>query len=105
MYERAVEPIDATLITFESPLEGLEYLQNNEADLIFIGNLMRETDGLSLLRMARELSHHKDTPMVVISTKDYDQDRSTARQLGAQDYLVKPVQAQKIRDVIKNFTQ
>ena len=66
-----------------------------------MGNLMRETDGLSLLRKVRELPHHATTPVVVMSTKDYDQDRAMAKQLGALEYLIKPVRSQVIREVIE----
>ena len=105
MYRRAVEPLTVSLVSFESPIEGYEHLQNNDADLIFMGNLMRETDGLTLLRKVRELPKHLVTPVIVICTKDYDQDRTVARKLGAMEYLVKPVQAQVIRDVIEKYTQ
>lgn len=105
MYRRAVEPLTVSLMSFESPIEGYEHLQNNDADLIFMGNLMRETDGLTLLRKVRELPNHLATPVIVICTKDYDQDRTVARKLGAMEYLVKPVQAQVIRDVIEKYTQ
>lgn len=100
MYERAV-----SLISFESPLEGFEHLQNNNADLIFLGNLMRETDGLTLLRKVRELPRHLMTAVIVMSTKDYDQDRAMAKKLGALEYLIKPVRSQVIREVIEKYTQ
>ncbi|MFT5172600.1 MAG: PleD family two-component response regulator [Gammaproteobacteria bacterium] len=105
MYERAVAPISVSLISFESPLEGFEHLQNNNADLIFLGNLMRETDGLTLLRKVRELPRHLMTPVIVMSTKDYDQDRAMAKKLGALEYLIKPVRSQVIREVIEKYTQ
>ena len=105
MYERAVGSIAISLKSFESPIEGFEYLQNNDADLIFLGNLMRETDGLTLLRKMRELPRHEYTPVIVMSTKDYDQDRAMAKKLGALEYLVKPVRSQAIREVIEKYTQ
>ena len=105
MYERAVEPLTVMLTSFESPLEGFEHLQNNDADLIFLGNLMRETDGLTLLRKVRELPRHSMTPVIVMSTKDYDQDRAMAKKLGALEYLIKPVRSQVIREVIEKYTQ
>ena len=104
MYRRAADNLDVNLSSFESPREGFEHLRGQRADLIFLGNLMRETDGLSLLRKVRELEHHSQTPVVVMSTKDYDQDRQMARTLGAMDYLVKPVRSQEIRDVIEKYT-
>jgi len=105
MCERAVEPLTLSLTSFESPREGFEHLQNNDADLIFLGNLMRETDGLSLLRKVRELPRHAMTPVIVMSTKDYDQDRAMARKLGALEYLIKPVRSQVIREVIEKYTR
>ncbi len=104
MYERGVENLAVLLTTFESPREGLDHLRQYGADLVFLGNLMRETDGLSLLRRLRELDHHSDTPVVVMSTKDYDQDRAMAKKLGALEYLVKPVRSQEIRDVVEKYT-
>jgi PleD family two-component response regulator len=105
MYERAAEPLAVSLMSFESPLEGFTHLQNNNADLIFLGNLMRETDGLSLLRKVRELPHHAMTPVIVMSTKDYDQDRAMAKKFGALEYIVKPVRSQVIREIIEKYTQ
>lgn len=104
MYERAVQSLQVSLETFESPREGFEHLRQQDADLIFLGNLMRETDGLSLLRRLRELAHHRDTPVVIMSTKDYDQDRAMAKKLGALEYLIKPVRSQEIREVIEKYT-
>ena len=66
---------------------------------------MRETDGLTLLRKMRELPRHEYTPVIVMSTKDYDQDRAMAKKLGALEYLVKPVRSQAIREVIEKYTQ
>ena len=104
MYERAVDSLEVNLASFESPHDGFDHLLETGADLVFLGNLMRETDGLSLLRKLRDLGHHAETPVVVMSTKDYDQDRAMARKLGALEYLVKPVRSQEIREVIQRYT-
>jgi CheY-like chemotaxis protein len=104
MYQRGVESLAVELTTFESPREGFEHLRDRAADLVFLGNLMRETDGLSLLRKLRELERHTETPVVVMSTKDYDQDRAIAKKLGVLEYLIKPVRSQEIREVIEKYT-
>lgn len=104
MYERAVESLEVNLASFESPRDGFDHLLAEGADLVFLGNLMRETDGLSLLRKLRDLGHHAETPVIVMSTKDYDQDRAMAKKLGALEYLVKPVRSQEIREVIERYT-
>ncbi|MCB1740352.1 MAG: response regulator [Gammaproteobacteria bacterium] len=100
LYERSTAELDVELITYISPTEGLEYLESHDADLVFLGNFMREIDGLSLLRRMRTLPRHAQTPVIVMTSKDYAQDRTLARQLGALEYLVKPLRSQEIREVI-----
>ena len=104
LYERAVEPLEVELTSFESPREGFDHLREEGAELVFLGNLMRETDGLSLLRKLRDLEHHAATPVVVMSTKDYHQDRAIAKGLGALDFLLKPLSAREIRELICQHT-
>jgi DNA-binding response OmpR family regulator len=104
LYSRSVSDMDVDIRQFESPLEGFDYLKSHPADLIFLGNLMRETDGMTLLRRLRELPRHRHTSVVIMSTKDYDQDRGMARELGALAYLVKPVPSREIKEVIYKYT-
>ena len=54
----------------------------------------------SALKEIRELPLHKDTSVVMISSKDYAQDRSIANDLGALDFITKPMPIQAIRDVV-----
>ena len=61
-------------------------------------------DGLSLLSDLRNHDRHRDTPVVIVTTKDYFQDRARAKELGALDYLVKPLRSQEIREIICKYT-
>ena len=61
---------------------------------------MTGRDGLGWLREMRSLSGHENTPVVVVTSKDYAQDRILAKELGALDYLVKPLKSQEIRELI-----
>lgn len=104
LYGRTFSDMDVDVRQFESPLEGFDHLKIHPADLVFLGNLMRETDGMTLLRRLRELPRHRHTSVVIMSTKDYDQDRDMARELGALAYLVKPVRSQEIKEVVYKYT-
>ena len=104
LYERGMDALDVSWTAFESPRRGFDHLQEHPADLVFLGNLMRETDGLTLLRKMRDLEHHSDTAVVIMSTKDYDQDRAIAKKLGALEYLIKPVRSQEIRELVEKYT-
>ena len=104
LYRRSTEPLNVELDVFQSPTESLEFLESNSADLIFTGLIMRGTDGWSILKKLRGWSHHKDTPTVVVTSKNYAQDRALAEELGAREYLVKPLRSQEIREIICKYT-
>jgi DNA-binding response OmpR family regulator len=105
LYERSAEPLTVDLESFQSPHAGLAYLKENPADLVFLDILMHDLDGLTLLKRLRESDRHKETSVVMVTSKDYAQDRSTARDLRALEFLIKPIRSQEIRDVICKYTQ
>lgn len=100
LYERSVASLTVELMSFRAPEDSLAYLRDHAADLVLLDLAMSGQDGLSWLREMRNLDRHADTAVVVITSKDYAQDRALARKLGAVDYLVKPLRSQEIRDII-----
>ena len=104
LYRRSINGLAVELSTFESTDDSLSHLATHGADLVFLDILMREKDGLSLLSELRGVEGHRDTAVVIVTSKDYFQDRARAKQLGALDYLVKPLRSQEIREIICRYT-
>jgi len=100
LFERGMRDLDVSLEIFGSANACWKYLQSNKPDLLFLNIKMPGKDGLTLLKEIRELPLHKDTSVVMISSKDYAQDRSIANDLGALDFITKPMPIQAIRDVV-----
>jgi CheY-like chemotaxis protein len=105
MFQRSVEELNVRLETFESAAESMRYLDHEKPDLLFIDIFIKDKDGLTFLEELRENPLHQDTPVVVISSKDYAQDRGQAKKLGALEYMTKPMQVRAIREVIKQHIQ
>ncbi len=104
LYARGVDALAVSLVSFQSIVEGYAHLQQHHADIIFLSNLIQGMDGLELLKRIQALEHLSETPVIVLSSKDYDQDRLMAQEMGAQEYLVKPVPAATIREIITKYT-
>lgn len=104
LYELSAEPLAAQLVSFASPLEAVSYLEEHDADLVFLDILMRELDGLTLVQKMRDMERHRETPVVMVTSKDYAQDRATATELGVLEFLLKPLRSQEIRDLICKYT-
>ena len=100
LYRFSVQPLNVELVGFESPSDALPYLQENTPELIFLDIIMPGMDGLSFLSQLRGLEHQKDTAVIMVTSKDYAQDRHIAKQLGALDFVIKPLRFKEIRDLI-----
>lgn len=103
-FERAIAPLDVDVEMFASADAAFAYLQTNKPDLLFLDIIMPEKDGLTFLQELRHLSLHNDTPTVVISSKDYAQDRVAAKELGVIEFLAKPMSTKAIEELIVRYT-
>jgi len=103
LFERGASGFDIELKVFNSADNAFDYLQENKPALLFLNNKMPGKDGLTFLKELRGLALHKETPVVMISSKDYAQDRSVAEKLGALEFITKPMPIQVITDVIHKY--
>ena len=100
LFERAITDMDILLKIFSKTSDATEYLESNKPDLIFMNIKMPGKDGLATLKEIRNQALHSDTPVVMISSKDYAQDRSIAKELGAIEFITKPMPIQVIKDAL-----
>ena len=104
LFLRGTEGMDVDLKIFDSVGNSWDYLQDNKPDLLFLNiKLPGNKDGLTFLKELRDLPLHKETSVVMISSKDYAQDRSIAEKLGALDFMTKPVPIRAITEVVKKY--
>jgi len=103
VYQFSVEALAVNFIGFKSSTEALPYLQEHQPDLLFLDIIMPGMDGLSLLRELRKFALQKDTPVIMVTSKDYAQDRQVAKQLGAVDFLIKPLRFKEIRALVCKY--
>jgi len=94
------------VIAAESAEEALAAMEKAAPDLVVCDVRMPGMDGLSMFRKMRESgAAYADIPLIFLSAKDDSQTKVDALHLGAEDYLVKPVDlkelAARIRNVIR----
>ena len=105
LFELGAKSFDVDLRVFNTADTSMEYLKQNKPALLFMNIKMPGKDGLTFLKELRDLPLHKDTSVVIISSKDYAQDRTVAEQLGALDFITKPMPIQVITDAIQKYLQ
>ncbi len=102
--KKGTENLDIDLTVFTSAGEAWTYLQSNTPDLIILSIILPIQDGLSLLRDIRKQPRHKQTPVIIVSSKDYTQDRILAEELGALEFIPKPMPIKTITDIVVKYT-
>jgi len=77
--------------------DALEKLKSKPAHLILCDHVMEEMSGLDLLSQLRNHPYLVDIPFIVVSAVGDVPVIETALDLGADDYLTKPVSFQLLR--------
>lgn len=84
-------------------VDGLKKLSTESFDLIFTDINMPVMDGLKLVSLVRSDPNHCEIPIVIITTEGAQEDRERALALGANDYITKPIQPNRILDVTRSL--
>jgi two-component system chemotaxis response regulator CheY len=84
-------------------VDGLKKISAEKFQMIFTDINMPVMDGLKLISLVREDANHKGIPIVVITTEGAQEDRQRALALGANDYITKPIQPNRILEVARQL--
>ncbi|MGH8615242.1 MAG: response regulator [Gammaproteobacteria bacterium] len=93
--------VDVKLFSSASPAMG--FLKRFKPDLVVMDIMLPDTDGLTFLQELRKTSLHRDTPIVMITAKDYAQDRLIAQHLGVLEFVAKPISPRTAHNLILKF--
>ena len=77
--------------TFASARDALAWTQDNTPDLVIVDYMMPDMDGLEFIRLMRGIPACEPVPVIMITANDQKQLRYRALDLGANDFLTKPV--------------
>jgi two-component system chemotaxis response regulator CheY len=64
---------------------------------------MPNMNGLELLIEIRKLPEHSKTPIIMLTTETKEEFRQQAKQSGANGWIVKPCESDKLLDVVKRM--
>ena len=91
---------------FSDPVEGLARVKEDKPDLLVLDVMMPNLSGHDVARDIRETEGIENMPILVLTARSQEIDRTTAIQSGADDYMSKPVTSQELMErVDKLLTQ
>ncbi|WP_278331812.1 response regulator [Clostridium magnum] len=98
----ALEEKGISVIVGRNGVEGIKKLQENpDTDLILMDVMMPEMDGYAAMRKIRKEETFKNIPIIAITAKAMKDDREKCIEAGANDYLTKPVDINKLISLLR----
>lgn len=102
VFKKLLMSKDYNVLTTNSSKESLDIVQRVMLDLIILDLLMPEMDGWQLCTAIREMTR---TPILIISAIESSEIITKTLNLGADDYLVKPVSSYTLLAHVKNLVR
>jgi two-component system chemotaxis response regulator CheY len=94
---------NADIVEAQDGMDGLRKVTSDHYDLALVDINMPVMDGLKLISLIRAEDSLREMPIVVITTEGAKEDRERALSLGANEYLTKPIQANKVLAIAKGL--
>jgi len=93
-------------VILETAMNGREAVDtllktNSTFDLIMMDIMMPEMDGYEAIRIIRSHVEYKNLPIIAVTAKAMKEDRVKCLDVGANDYLTKPIDVEKLIGILK----
>ncbi|OYD90384.1 response regulator [Nostoc sp. 'Peltigera membranacea cyanobiont' 210A] len=90
-------------VGIQESLTAVLNLIKTKPDFIFLDLLMPKVNGYEICSQIRKTPSLKNVPVVILTGKDGIVDRMRAKLVGATDFLGKPVEAEKVLNVLHKY--
>jgi len=98
-----LETRDYKVVTAVSGLEGISKACKEKPNLIIMDVVMPKLDGFTVCKMIRENEETKGIPIILLTGKGLVDDMEKGFTAGANDYMIKPIDWDRLFLKIKKF--
>lgn len=93
------------VITANDGFEALAKVAEQRPDLIFVDVMMPRLDGYQTCALIKHNTQFKDTPVIMLTSKDGLFDRARGRIVGSDEYLTKPFTKEELLGAVRQHTE
>ena len=92
-------------VGINEPLQAIPQLIQAKPSLIFIDLAMPIINGYELCNQIKKVSQLKETPLVMLTGRDFMAERVKAKVIGISDFIGKPIVEDKIMNAIEKYAK
>ena len=99
-----IESVDGyEIVEASSGFEALRLLPREKVDLIITDINMPDINGLELISYVRNNPNYSHIPLFIVSTESSEKDLEKGLALGANEYLVKPFDPDRLLELLRTY--
>ncbi len=91
------------VILAEDGFDALAKISNEHPDVIFVDIMMPRLDGYQTCSLIKRNARYKNTPVIMLSSKDGLFDRARGRMVGSDQYLTKPFTQETLLEAVQIY--
>jgi len=99
--ETLLKKAGCEVITSSDGFEALSKIADQKPDIIFVDIMMPRLDGYQTCAVIKQNQDFRNTPVIMLSSKDGLFDRARGRIVGSEQYLTKPFTRDELLGAIK----
>ncbi len=105
LLENVLEDQNYEVIIAFNGNDAFKAIDKNIPDLILLDIMMPDMDGYKILEELKSKENTKQIPVIMVSAKSDSLDINKAMELGAVDYIIKPINIKTILEKIQGFIE
>ena len=90
------------VVTADDGFEALALIQEHHPDLIFVDIMMPRLDGYQTCAIIKNNETFRDTPVIMLTSKDGLFDKARGRIVGSDHYLTKPFTKDELLQAVRD---
>ncbi len=99
--ETLLKKAGCKVVTATDGFEALAKITDQSPDLIFVDIMMPRLDGYQTCALIKKNPTYRDTPVILLTSKDGLFDRARGRIVGSDRYLTKPFTKDELLNAIR----
>jgi DNA-binding response OmpR family regulator len=92
------------VLTAQDGLDGLKKAKQDNPDLLILDVMLPGIDGFEICHSLRNEPQTAELPIIMFSAKGQESDKATGLKVGANEYLVKPVDREVLINTVAKWT-
>ncbi len=94
-----------TVVTACDGMDAIEKISNlpNDVNLVITDLNMPNLDGYGLIATLRENQEYQETPIIILTSEDGEEDKDKGIEVGANSYLVKPFKSSLLLEEVSKY--